>query len=94
MKIVVIGGSGLIGSKVVTNLRARGHEVMAAMEGARVVVDVANSPSFDNKAVLEFFETSGRDIFAAEKTAGVAHLGAVNFDAWFEQSRSRTQAAQ
>jgi len=90
MKIVVIGGSGLIGSKVVTNLRQRGHEVVAASpstgvntltgEGvaeavadAQVVVDVANSPSFEDKPALEFFETSGRNLLAAEKTAGVRH---------------------
>lgn len=83
MKIVVIGGSGLIGSKVVNNLRERGHEVVAAspslgvntitregvseaVTGAQVVVDVANSPSFEDKAVLEFFETSGRNLLAAE----------------------------
>src|SRR5437764_1331500 len=90
MKIVVIGGSGLIGSKVVTNLRQRGHEVVAAspstgvntltgeglaeaLAGAQVVVDVANSPSFEDKPALEFFETSGRNLLAAEKTAGVKH---------------------
>src|SRR5205814_1172986 len=90
MKIVVIGGSGLIGTKVVSNLRQRGHEVVAAspstgvntltseglakaLEGAEVVVDVANSPSFEDKPALEFFETSGRNLLAAEKTAGVRH---------------------
>ena len=90
MKIVVIGGSGLIGSKVVTILRQRGHEVVAAspstgvntltgeglaeaLAGAQVVVDVANSPSFEDKPALEFFETSGRNLLAAEKTAGVRH---------------------
>src|SRR5207237_7955093 len=90
MKIVVIGGSGLIGSKVVTNLRQRGHEVVAAspstgvstlageglaeaLTGAQVVVDVANSPSFEDKAVLEFFETAGRNLLAAEAAAGVGH---------------------
>lgn len=90
MKIVVIGGSGLIGSKVVNILRQRGHEVMAAspstgvntltgeglpeaLAGAQVVVDVANSPSFEDKPALEFFETSGRNLLAAEKTAGVKH---------------------
>jgi uncharacterized protein YbjT (DUF2867 family) len=77
MKIVVIGGSGLIGSKVVANLKRKGHEAIAAapntgvdtltgeglneaMAGAQVVIDLANSPSFEDKAVLEFFETSGR----------------------------------
>lgn len=90
MKIVVIGGSGLIGKKVVQNLRQKGHEVVAAspstgvntltgeglsgaMSGTRVVVDVANSPSFEDKAVLEFFQTSGRNLLAAEKVAGVKH---------------------
>jgi uncharacterized protein YbjT (DUF2867 family) len=90
MKIVVIGGSGLIGSKVVDILRQRGHEVVAAspstgvntltgeglaeaLKGAQVVVDVANSPSFEDKPALEFFETSGRNLLAAEKTAGVKH---------------------
>ncbi len=90
MKIVVIGGSGLIGSKVVDILRQRGHEVVAAspstgvntltgeglaeaLKGAQVVVDVANSPSFEDKPALEFFETSGRNLLAAEKAAGVKH---------------------
>ena len=90
MKIVVIGGSGLIGSKVVNILRQRGHEVVAAspstgvntltgeglaeaLAGAQVVVDVANSPSFEDKPALDFFETSGRNLLAAEKTAGVKH---------------------
>jgi uncharacterized protein YbjT (DUF2867 family) len=90
MKIVVIGGSGLIGTKVVNLLRERGHEVIAAspksgvntvtgegladaLSGAQVVVDLANSPSFEDKAVLDFFETSGRNLFAAEAAAGVAY---------------------
>lgn len=90
MKIVVIGGSGLIGSNVVNRLRRKGHEVLAAspasgvntitreglaeaLSGAQVVVDVANSPSFEDKAVLEFFETSGRNLLAAEAAAGVGH---------------------
>ncbi len=90
MKIVVIGGSGLIGTKVVSNLRQRGHEVVAAspstgvntltgeglakaLDGAQVVVDVANSPSFEDKPALEFFETSGRNLLAAEAVAGVKH---------------------
>ncbi len=88
MKIVVIGGSGLIGSRVVTQLRQRGHEVLAAspstgvntvtgeglkeaFAGADVVIDVANSPSFEAAAALAFFEAAGRNIFAAEKAAGV-----------------------
>jgi uncharacterized protein YbjT (DUF2867 family) len=90
MKIVVIGGSGLIGSKLVTRLRDRGHEALAAspasgvntltgqglaaaLEGASVVVDVSNSPSFDDAAVLEFFETSTRNLLAAETAAGAGH---------------------
>ncbi|WP_164019928.1 SDR family oxidoreductase [Pyxidicoccus trucidator] len=90
MKIVVIGGTGLIGTKVAKRLRGQGHEVVAAapssgvnaltgeglaeaLAGAQVVVDVANSPSFEDKAVLEFFETSGRNLLAAEEKAGVKH---------------------
>ena len=91
MKIVVIGGTGLIGSKTVAIiLRQGGHQVVAAspqsginsitgeglreaMAGARVVIDLANSPSFEDKAVLEFFETSGRNLLAAEAAAGVGH---------------------
>ena len=95
MKIVVIGGSGLIGKKVVTNLRQHGHEVVAAspssgvntvtgeglaqaLAGAQVVVDVANAPSWEDKAVLEFFETSGRNLLAAEAAAGVGHHAALS----------------
>jgi uncharacterized protein YbjT (DUF2867 family) len=90
MKIVVIGGTGLIGSKLVTLLRARGHEALAAspnsgvntltgegldaaLAGSDVVVDVANSPSFADDAVLEFFTTSGRNLLAAARRAGVKH---------------------
>ena len=90
MKIVVIGGSGLIGKKVVKNLREQGHEVLAAspssgvntvtgeglaeaLAGARVVVDVANAPVWEDQAVLEFFEKSGRNLLAAEAAAGVGH---------------------
>jgi uncharacterized protein YbjT (DUF2867 family) len=90
MKIVVIGGSGLIGKKLVSKLRERSREVVAAspssgvntvtgeglshaLAGAQVVVDVANAPSWEDKAVLEFFETSGRNLLAAEKVAGVRH---------------------
>ena len=90
MKIVVIGGSGLIGRKLVNNLRQRGHEVVAGspstgvntitgegltdtLAGAEVVVDVANAPVWEDKAVLEFFETSGRNLLAAEAAAGVRH---------------------
>jgi len=90
MKIVVIGGSGLIGKKLIPLLRGRGHEAVSAspssgvntitgeglgeaLAGADVVVDVTNSPSWDDKAVLEFFETSTRNILAAEAAAGVKH---------------------
>jgi uncharacterized protein YbjT (DUF2867 family) len=90
IKIVVIGGTGLIGIKVVNNLRHRGQEVVAAspskgvntftgqgvaeaLEGAQVVVDVANAPLWEDKAVMEFFQTAGRNLLAAEKAAGVRH---------------------
>jgi uncharacterized protein YbjT (DUF2867 family) len=89
-KIVIIGGTGLIGTKLANRLRDKGHEVVAAspntgvntltgeglaeaLNGAQIVVDVANSPSFEAKAVLEFFETSGRNLLAAEAKAGVMH---------------------
>ena len=90
MKIVVIGGTGLIGSKTVAILRQRGHEVVAgspesgvnsvtgeglkkALAGAQVVIDLANSPSFEDNAVLEFFETSEHNLLPAEAAAGVRH---------------------
>src|SRR5574342_1332853 len=90
MKIVVIGGTGLIGSKTVVILRHGGHEVVAAapntgvntitgeglkeaMAGTQVVIDLANSPSFEDQAVLEFFQTSGRNLLAAEAAVGVRH---------------------
>ena len=90
MKIVAIGGTGLIGSKSVAILRQAGHEVVAAspntgvntitgegleevLVGTQVVIDLANSPSFEDKAVLEFFQTSGRNLLAAEAAAGVGH---------------------
>src|SRR3954454_4328443 len=90
MKIVVIGGTGLIGSKTVAILRQGAHEVIAAsphtgvntitgeglkeaMAGTQVVIDLANSPSFEDRAVLEFFETSGRNLLAAEAASGVRH---------------------
>src|SRR6185295_1402155 len=95
MKIVVIGGTGLIGSKTVPILRQAGHEVVAAspktgvdtitgaglkqaMAGTQVVIDLANSPSFEDKAVLAFFQTSGRNLLAAEAAAGVRHHVAVS----------------
>lgn len=90
MKVVVIGGTGLIGSKVVGILNANGHDAIAAapntgvdtitgvglaeaLEGAEVVVDVANSPSMEDQAAMEFFQTAGRNVAAAEKAAGVRH---------------------
>ena len=90
MKIVVIGGTGLIGSKTVAILREEGHEVVAgspksgvstitgkglkeAVAGAQVAIDLINSPSFEDKAVLEFFETAGRNLLPAEAAAGVRH---------------------
>jgi uncharacterized protein YbjT (DUF2867 family) len=114
MKIVVIGGSGLIGSKLVALLQARGHEVLAAspasgvntltgqglheaLRGARVVVDVANSPSFEDRAVLEFFQTSGRNLLAAEAAADVKHhvaLSVVGTDRLAESGYFRAKIAQ
>jgi uncharacterized protein YbjT (DUF2867 family) len=90
MKVVVIGGSGLIGKKLVTILRRPGHEVIAAspssgvnsltgeglaqaLAGANVVVDVTNSPSWEDAAVMAFFDTSIRNLLAAERVAGVGH---------------------
>jgi uncharacterized protein YbjT (DUF2867 family) len=90
MKIVAIGGTGLIGSKVVEKLKRQGHEVIAAapntgvntitgeglaeaLSGAQVVIDVANSPSFEDKAAMDFFQTAGRNLTAAEIAAGVKH---------------------
>ena len=90
MKIVVIGGTGLIGSKTVVILRQGGHEVVAAspnsgvntitgegvkeaVAGAQVIIDLANSPSFEDKAVREFFETAGHNLLAAEAAASVGH---------------------
>ncbi|MBI4381129.1 MAG: SDR family oxidoreductase [candidate division NC10 bacterium] len=114
MKIVVIGGSGLIGTKLVNNLRQHGHEVVAAslssgvniltgeglaepLTGAQVVVDVANSPSFEDKAVLEFFETAGRNLLAAEAAAGVGHhiaLSVVGTDRLLASGYFRAKMAQ
>jgi uncharacterized protein YbjT (DUF2867 family) len=90
MKIIVIGGTGLIGSKTVERLRKKGHDVLAAspnsgvntitgegldeaLAGANVVIDLANSPSFEEKTAIEFFEKAGKNLFAAEKKAGVRH---------------------
>jgi uncharacterized protein YbjT (DUF2867 family) len=114
MKFVVIGGTGLIGSKTVAILRRGGHEVVAAspnsgvntitgeglnaaVAGASVVIDLANSPSFEDKAVLEFFETSGRNLLAAEATAGVRHhvaLSIVGTDRTPDNGYFRAKVAQ
>lgn len=114
MKIVVIGGTGLIGSKVVKTLQAQGHQVIAAspatgintitgeglaqaMAGTDVVVDLANSPSFADKDVLEFFETSGRNLFAAEIAADVQHhvaLSVVGTDRLADSGYFRGKIAQ
>jgi uncharacterized protein YbjT (DUF2867 family) len=114
MKVVVIGGSGLIGSKVVTKLRSDGHEVVAAspasgvntltgegladaVQGAGVVVDVSNSPSFEDAAVLEFFETSTRNLLDAEAAAGVGHhvaLSIVGTDRLPDSGYLRAKVAQ
>ena len=114
MKIVVIGGTGLIGSKLVNKLREMGHEPMAAspntgvdtitgaglreaLAGAQVVVDVSNSPSFEDKPVMEFFTTSTRNLLAAEKDAGVTHhvaLSVVGTDRLQESGYFRAKMAQ
>jgi len=114
MKILIIGGTGLIGSKTVPILRQAGHEVVAAspksgvntitgegvkeaVSGAQVVIDLANSPSFEDKAVLEFFQTSGRNLLAAEAAAGVRHhvaLSIVGTDRTPENGYFRAKVAQ
>jgi uncharacterized protein YbjT (DUF2867 family) len=114
MKIVVIGGSGLIGTKLVNDLRKRGHEVVAAspstgvntvtgeglteaLIGTQVVVDVANAPMWEDKAVLAFFETSGRNLLAAEAVAGVGHhiaLSVVGTDRLLASGYFRAKMAQ
>src|SRR5207253_3359878 len=114
MKIVVIGGTGLIGSKTVPILRQRGHEVIAAspntgvntitgeglkeaMAGTQVVIDLANSPSFEDRAVLKFFETSGRNLLAAEAAAAVRHhvaLSIVGDDRSPDHGYCRAKVAQ
>jgi uncharacterized protein YbjT (DUF2867 family) len=114
MKIVVIGGSGLIGKKVVMILRQRGHEVVAAspssgvntvtgeglaqaLVGAQVAVDVANAPSWEDNAVLAFFEASGRNLLAAEAAAGVGHhvaLSVVGTDRLLASGYFRAKMAQ
>src|SRR6187431_1884926 len=114
MKIVVIGGTGLIGSKVVNILRQRGHEVVAAspssgvntltgeglaeaLKGASVVVDVSNSPSFEDAAVLKFFETSTRNLLTYEAAAAVGHhvaLSVVGTERLSESGYFRAKIAQ
>lgn len=114
MKIVIIGGTGLIGSKTAERLRKQGHDVTAAapstgvntltgkgvaeaLKGAEVVIDLANAPSFEDKAVLEFFEISGRNLVAAEKTAGVklhVALSIVGTDRLPESGYLRAKVAQ
>ena len=114
MKIVIIGGTGLIGTKLAYRLRRKRHEVLAAapntgvntitreglaeaLSGAEVVVDVANSPSFEDKAVMEFFQTSGRNLLAAEAAAGVKHhvaLSVVGSDRLPDSGYLRAKLAQ
>ncbi|MFL5617607.1 MAG: SDR family oxidoreductase, partial [Gemmatimonadaceae bacterium] len=114
MKVVIIGGTGLIGSKVVTRLREHGHEAVPAspdtgvntltgeglaevLTGAAVVVDVSNSPSFDDAAVLSFFQTSTTNLLAAEAAAGVGHhvaLSVVGCDRVPESGYLRAKVAQ
>jgi uncharacterized protein YbjT (DUF2867 family) len=114
MKIVIIGGTGLIGSKAAERLRKQGHEVIAAapntgvntitgegvaeaLRNAAVVIDLANSPSFADKAVREFFQTSGRNLMAAEKAAGVKHhvaLSIVGTDRLPDSGYLRAKVAQ
>jgi uncharacterized protein YbjT (DUF2867 family) len=114
MKIVVIGGTGLIGSKLVSKLREMGEEVLAAspdsgvntltgeglaeaLAGAQVVVDVSNSPSFEDEAVMKFFQTSTRNLLGAESVAGVRHhvaLSVVGTDRLQESGYFRAKMAQ
>ena len=114
MKIVVIGGTGLIGSKLVKKLREHGHEAVAAspntgvnsvtgegladaLKGASVVVDVTNSPSWEDAAVLKFFETSTRNLLANEGAAGVGHhvaLSVVGTERLLESGFFRAKLAQ
>lgn len=114
MKVVVIGGTGLIGSKVVEKLKQRGHDAIAAapntgvdtltgkgldeaLAGAEVLVDVSNSPSFEDQAAMDFFETSGRNMMAAEHKAGVRHhvaLSVVGTDRLQDSGYFRAKLAQ
>src|SRR5215469_3795206 len=114
MKIVVIGGSGLIGSRLVPNLRKHGQEAVAAspksgvnsltgeglaeaMKGASVVVDVSNAPSWEDQAVMNFFETSTRNLLSSEAAAGVKHhvaLSVVGSERMLESGYFRAKVAQ
>ena len=114
MKIVVIGGTGLIGSNVVQRLQRKGHDVLAAspktgvntitgeglvdaLSGAQVVIDVANAPSFEDHAVMEFFQTAGRNLLAAEAAAGIRHhiaLSVVGADRLPQSGYLRAKVAQ
>jgi uncharacterized protein YbjT (DUF2867 family) len=114
MKIVVIGGTGLIGSKVVANLKQKGHEAIAAapntgvnmitgegltgaLADAQIVVDLANSPSFEAQAALEFFQTAGKNLTAAEAAAGIKHhiaLSVVGTDRLQDSGYFRAKLAQ
>jgi uncharacterized protein YbjT (DUF2867 family) len=114
MKIVVVGGTGLIGSKVVAKLKQKGHEAIAAapntgvntitgegladvLTGAQVVVDVANSPSFEDKAAMDFFQTAGKNLVAAEAAAGIRHhvaLSIVGTDRLQDSGYLRAKLAQ
>jgi len=114
MKIIVVGGTGLIGSKLIHKLRDKGHDALAAspsrgvntltgeglsraLQGANVVVDVSNSPSFEDKAVLEFFETSSRNLLKAEQIAGIRHhiaLSVVGTDLLTESGYFRAKLVQ
>ena len=114
MKIVVIGGTGLIGSKVVEKLKQKGHEAIAAapntgvntitgegladaLAGAQVVVDVANSPSFEDQAAMEFFQAAGKNLTAAEAAAGIKHhvaLSVVGTERLLDSGYFRAKLAQ
>ncbi len=114
MKIVVIGGTGLIGSKVVEKLKQKGHEAIAAapntgvntitgegladaLAGAQVVVDVANSPSFEDQAAMDFFQTAGKNLTAAEAAAGIKHhvaLSVVGTERLLDSGYFRAKLAQ
>src|SRR3569833_3237853 len=114
MKIVVIGGTGLIGSKLVSKLREQGHDAVAAspssgvntvtgeglaevLKGALVVVDVSNAPSWEDNAVMEFFEKSTRNLLAGESVAGVKHhvaLSVVGSERMLESGYFRAKVAQ